>query len=93
LNELREAFEKNPHLKSGNRERIDAVTDLVIRRAQDAGVVRTDIDGADVTQLIGPMCTSPTMTEEQSARLLPMILDGLRASSMSATPAGRGVAR
>ena len=81
LNELREAFEKNPGLKSANRERIDAVTDLVIRRAQDAGAVRTDVDGADVTQLISPMCTSPTITEEQSARLLPMILDGLRATA------------
>ena len=84
LNELREAFEKNPDLKSANRERIDAVTDLVIRRAQEAGVVRTDVDGADVTQLLGPMCTSPTMTREQGDRLLPMILDGLRAENASA---------
>jgi AcrR family transcriptional regulator len=81
LNELREAFEKNPDMKSDARERIDAVTDLVIRRAQDAGVVRRDVDGADVTQLLGPMCTSPTITQEQSARLLPMILDGLRVTS------------
>jgi AcrR family transcriptional regulator len=81
LNELREAFEKNPDLKSANRERVDAVTDLVVRRAQEAGVVRTDVDGADVTQLISPMCTSPTITDEQTARLLPMILDGLRVTS------------
>jgi AcrR family transcriptional regulator len=85
LNELREAFEKNPGLKSANRDRIDAVTDLVIRRAQDAGVVRTDVDGADITQLISPMCTSPTITAAQAARLLPMVLDGLRASSKRAT--------
>jgi AcrR family transcriptional regulator len=83
LNELREAFEKNPGLKSANRERIDAVTDLVIRRAQQAGVVRTDVDGADVTQLLAPMCTSPTITPEQSERLLPLILDGLRAPAAS----------
>jgi hypothetical protein len=44
-------------------------------------MVRTDVDGADVTQLLGPMCTSPTMTPEQSMRLLPMILDGLRATA------------
>lgn len=81
LNELREAFEKNPGMKSAIRERIDAVTDLVIRRAQDAGIVRRDVGGADVTQLLAPMCTSPTITEEQCARLLPMILDGLRATS------------
>jgi AcrR family transcriptional regulator len=80
LNELREAFEEHPDLKLASRERIDAATELVIRRAQDAGVVRTDVDGADVTQLLGPMCTSPTITLEQSARLLPLILDGLRAT-------------
>ena len=78
LNELREAFEEHPDLKLVSRERIDAATELVIRRAQEAGVVRSDVDGADVTQLLGPMCTSPTITREQTSRLLPMILDGLR---------------
>ena len=78
LNELREAFEEHPDLRLASRERIDYATDLVIRRAQDAGVVRADVEGADVTQLLGPMCTSPTITLEQATRLLPMILDGLR---------------
>ena len=54
LNELREAFEKNPDFKLASRERIDRAAELVLRRAQDAGVVRTDIDGADLMQLIGP---------------------------------------
>ncbi len=83
LNELREAFDKHPDLRLASRERIDAATELVIRRAQEAGVIRTDVDGADVTQLLGPMCTSPTITQEQSARLLPMILDGLRVTAPS----------
>jgi AcrR family transcriptional regulator len=77
LNELHEAFDKNPELKVKSKERIDQATDLVIGRAQRAGVVRTDVDGTDVMQLVGPMCTSATLTEEQSSRLLPMILDGL----------------
>lgn len=81
LNELREAFEAHPDLKLASRERIDAATDLVIRRAQEAGVVRNDVEGADVTQLLGPMCTSPTITRDQTTRLLPMILDGLRVNS------------
>ena len=80
LNELRVAFEEHPDLKLASRERIDATTDLVIRRAQEAGAVRADIEGADVTQLLGPMCTSPTITRDQTERLLPMILDGLRAA-------------
>ena len=78
LNELREAFEAHPDLKLKSRDRIDEATERVIRRAQNAGVVRSDVDGADVTQLLGPMCTSPTITREQTARLLPMILEGLR---------------
>ena len=32
-------------------------------------------------QLVGPMCTNATLSEEQSMRLLTMILDGLRQSS------------
>ncbi len=77
LNELREAFEKNPDFKLASRERIDRAAELVLRRAQDAGVVRTDIDGADLMQLMGPMCTSATLSEDQSHRLLAMVLDGL----------------
>lgn len=79
LNELREAFDKDPDMKSRLREHIDGATALVIDRAQRAGVVRADVEGADVMQLLGPMCTSPTLTDEQAVRLLPMILDGLRA--------------
>ncbi|MGH9293497.1 MAG: TetR/AcrR family transcriptional regulator [Acidimicrobiales bacterium] len=79
LNELREAFGKDPSLKSRLRERIDQASELVIGRAQRAGAVRADVQGRDVVQLLGPMCTSPTLTDEQSVRLLPMILDGLRA--------------
>jgi AcrR family transcriptional regulator len=81
LNELREAFEEHPDLKLASRERIDAATEHVIRRAQDAGVVRDDLEGADVTQLLAPMCTSPTITRDQTRRLLPMILDGLRTTA------------
>jgi hypothetical protein len=29
-------------------------------------------------QLIGPMCTNATLSEDQSHRLLAMVLDGLR---------------
>jgi AcrR family transcriptional regulator len=81
LNELRDAFDKNADLKLQSRERIDRAADLVIGRAQGAGVVRTDVDGSDVIQLVAPMCTSPTLTAQQSARLLPLILDGLRLPS------------
>lgn len=79
LNELHEAFEKNPELKLASRDRIAASCQQVLTRAQQAGVARTQISGEDLMQLVSPMCTSATLTREQASRLLPMILDGLRA--------------
>lgn len=81
LNELRGFFEKNPDFKLRTRERIDDAMEMVISRGQKAGVVRTDVNGSDITALVAPMCTNATLTEEQAARLLPMILDGLRPPS------------
>jgi AcrR family transcriptional regulator len=78
LNELREAFDKNPDLRLNLLERVQGAMQLVVERAQDAGVVRTDVSGQDLMQLVGPMCTNATLSEEQSTRLLGMILDGLR---------------
>ena len=78
LTELHEAFEKNPDLRIASRERIEGAIEIVLTRAQDAGVVRTDLDGPDLMQLLGSMCMSATLTPEQSQRLLVMIEDGLR---------------
>ncbi|MGH9098818.1 MAG: TetR/AcrR family transcriptional regulator, partial [Acidimicrobiales bacterium] len=60
LNELREAFDKNPDMKSRLRDRIDDAALLVVGRAQAAGVVRADLEAPDIMQLLRPMCTSPT---------------------------------
>jgi AcrR family transcriptional regulator len=78
LNELHEAFDKNPQLKVASRERINQAVGTVLGRAQQAGAARSDLDGADLMQILGPMCTSATLTEAQGERLLAMILDGLR---------------
>jgi AcrR family transcriptional regulator len=78
LNELHEAFDKNPDLKSRSRERIEEAMELVVGRGQQSGVVRTDVSGAELMQLVSPMCINATFSEEQSTRLLSMILDGLR---------------
>jgi AcrR family transcriptional regulator len=79
LNELHEAFEKNPGLKLASRERIGNACDKVLTRAQEAGAARSGISGEDLLQLVSPMCISATVTRDQADRLLPMILDGLRA--------------
>jgi AcrR family transcriptional regulator len=78
LSELHEAFEKNPELQVASRERINGALSIVLDRGQAAGVVRKDLDGPDLMQLLGSMCMSATLTSEQSARLLVVILDGLR---------------
>jgi AcrR family transcriptional regulator len=78
LNELHEAFEKNPDLKPASRDRIWDACERVLRRAQDAGIARRDIDGADLMQLVSPMCMNSTLTADQGDRLLAMVLDGLR---------------
>ena len=78
LSELHEAFEKNPELRIASRERIEHALSIVLTRAQAADVVRKDLDGADLMQLLGSLCMSATLTTEQSARLLVMIQDGLR---------------
>lgn len=78
LNELHEAFEKNPDLKPTSRLRTIAACDKLLKRAQEAGAARTDINGEDLMQLVSPMCINATLTQEQGERLLNMILDGLR---------------
>ena len=78
LNELHEAFEKNPDLKPASRDRIWDACERVLSRAQEAGVARRDIDGADLMQLVSPMCMNSTLSADQGDRLLTMVLDGLR---------------
>ena len=78
LNELHEAFDKHPDLKLRSMERINDAMNSVVRRAQDAGAIRTDVNGAELMQLISPICINAALSEEQSHRLLGMILDGLR---------------
>ncbi|MDA8292665.1 MAG: helix-turn-helix domain containing protein [Actinomycetota bacterium] len=84
LQELREALDKNPGLRVSLRERIEEAASLVVTHAQQAGVVRSDVSGADLMQLIGPMCTSATLSEGQGERLMDMVLDGLRPSAAGA---------
>ena len=81
LSELQQAFDKNPALRSHSRELIDGAFDLVIDRAKEAGVIRDDVDGSDVTALVSPVCTNPAISAEKVQRLMSMILDGLRYSA------------
>jgi AcrR family transcriptional regulator len=79
LKELQEAFERDPSLRLQMRERLVASADRVLRRAQAAGVARTDVTGDDLLHLIGGLCMSATTTPEQNERLLGVVLAGLKA--------------
>jgi AcrR family transcriptional regulator len=78
LTELHEAFEKSPDLALDSRRKIGEAADIVLTRAQQAGVARTDIDQADLMQLVGGMCMSRAANLGQNERLLLLVLDGIR---------------
>lgn len=78
LTELHEAFEKNPNFRLDSREKLAAATDRVLSRAQASGQARTDIDHSDLMQLVGGMCMARNATFANNARLLELVLDGVR---------------
>jgi AcrR family transcriptional regulator len=79
LTELHEAFEKSPSLALASRERIGGAAGAVLRRAQEAGVARDDLDQTDLMQLVGGMCMARNASFAQNTRLLTLVLDGIKA--------------
>jgi AcrR family transcriptional regulator len=80
LNELHEAFERNPGLRVKLRERMVGAAGRVLDRARAAGAVQSDLTADDLLQLVGGMCMSATSTPGQNERLLTYVLAGIRAS-------------
>jgi AcrR family transcriptional regulator len=78
LNELHEAFERNPALRVELRERMMDALERVLQRAQEAKVVRDDLSASDVMQLVGGMCMSATARPGSNDRLLTVVLAGIR---------------
>jgi AcrR family transcriptional regulator len=83
LNELHEAFERNPGLRVRLRERMVSSAEQVLSRARSAGAVSPDLSADDLLQLVGGMCMSATAAAGQPDRLLTFILAGIRASAPS----------
>ena len=50
----------------------------LLRRAQEAGVVRPDVDIADVIQMVVGIAKIPTNDAEQTEHMVRIALDGLR---------------
>ena len=80
LNELHEAFERNPDLRVQLRERMRAAAERALAPARTAGAVRADLSAEDLLQLVGGLCLSALGTPTSNERLLDVVLAGLRAA-------------
>jgi len=80
---LRDALSRVPEAwahAAEERERLDAVVARVVRRGQDAGVIRPDFAVQDVPMLMCGITTSMTTRSEWDwRRHLDIVLDGIRA--------------
>ena len=52
----------------------------LLQRAQDAGIVRKDVDIVEVVRMVAGIAKMPSTTPEQIERILDLALDGLRFS-------------
>jgi hypothetical protein len=57
---------------------IFAAGEPLLKRAQDAGVVRSDVELYDVIRLVSGITMIKTATPEEKRRILAVALDGLR---------------
>jgi hypothetical protein len=55
-----------------------AAGEPLLKRAQDAGVVRSDIEFSEVMQMVFAIAKVPTSDPGQTKRMLRVALDGLR---------------
>jgi len=55
-------------------------TERLLANAQEAGVIRTDVDATDVMRLVHGVTVSTEKAPERSDMLLSVMLDGLRAT-------------
>ncbi len=78
LDELQEAFRRDPDLKVVSRGATIEAIGRVLARAQEAGVARADLDASDLQQLVGGMCMSQGGSREQHRRLVHLLLDAVR---------------
>jgi AcrR family transcriptional regulator len=79
-------FELEPELKRG----IEEAMATLLRRAQDAGAARTDVDAVELIALVGGACHASTGKTDRtlSSRLLVgVICDGLRSTAPPSPPA------
>lgn len=62
------------------RARLNAAAERLLRRAAEAGLVRGDVEAADLLRAMGGICLAadPASQTDQSRPLVALLLDGLR---------------
>jgi AcrR family transcriptional regulator len=76
--ELFAAADRDPAVFAGCRSMLHAAGEPLLRRAQDAGVVRPDVTIEEVVRMVGGIAKIPTDDPADTRRLLALALDGLR---------------
>jgi AcrR family transcriptional regulator len=71
-------MDKDAQVFASCRAAIGEAGELLLRRAQDAGVARSDTTFSDVGRMVGGIATLPATEPAQVERILDVALDGLR---------------
>ena len=79
FHELVEAVGRESELMTHSRAVIFGTADALVKAAQDAGEVRTDVSSNDVLRLVGGCTMMPNFDRAQTRRILHVVMDGLRA--------------
>jgi AcrR family transcriptional regulator len=78
LNEALVEADPQSGVLAGCRAALGEAGNAVIRRAQEAGVVRPDVQFGDVGRIVAGIAMVPTTDPGQQERMLELALDGLR---------------
>jgi AcrR family transcriptional regulator len=78
IHELLDYVDREAPLFARCRTSITDAGEPMLRRAQDAGVVRKDAEFSEILQLVGGIAKMPGVEPAQMDHLLGIVLDGLR---------------
>jgi AcrR family transcriptional regulator len=76
--EMLETIDQDAQVFTACRGAIGSAGEMLVHRAQDAGVVRRDVNFMDVGRMVAGIAAIPTADEGQIDRILDVALDGLR---------------
>jgi AcrR family transcriptional regulator len=76
--ELTEALGKDSEFFSACKLNVRVVGDLLVDRAKDAGVIRPELELADILRLVGGITMGHEIEPDQAHRLLDIVLAGLK---------------